>query len=247
MRRAGASQCSPKLPVPTPWAMEAVNAYWTPSPAMNCWTSASSRAVRATSGAGAPRVGFSGPVAKVDQELCHAPNPYRDRGARRAGGSGSPGLLEQVDQLLALLAINSALLAWSRSRWLSLPLRLHSLAREVQPAHACGPRDPAASPRSPASSGWSTRATIRLAGMPRRSERACMTILRDVDEAHERELAPGPIPSRTAHSVKPLGENPSCEIKPTLRGACSATGGSIRRSSVPQSLRKDYTRNPFLV
>ena len=64
---ASASQCSPKLPVPMPCAVDAVagRAYCTASPARNSCTSCpSSTAVRATSSASAPRVGFSGPVAR---------------------------------------------------------------------------------------------------------------------------------------------------------------------------------------
>ena len=43
--------------------------------------------------------------------------------------------------------------------------------------------------------------------------------------------------------MKPLEEKkPSCEIrKPTLRGGCSATGGSTRSSSFLRHLQEDYT------
>ena len=43
--------------------------------------------------------------------------------------------------------------------------------------------------------------------------------------------------------MKPFEEKkPSCEIrKPTLRGACSATGGSIRRSSFSSAIKRKIT------
>src|SRR5215211_4367242 len=108
---ASASQCSPKLPVPTPWTVEAVagRAYWTPSPARKTWTSwPSSAAVRATSSASAPRVGFSGPVARWIRSFAMRLIIPAQAGVHAAQvGLARLELLEQVDQLLALLAINS--------------------------------------------------------------------------------------------------------------------------------------------
>ena len=86
---------------------------------------------------------------------------------------------------------------------------------------------------SPASSRWSTSATIRLAGTASRSASACWDCPSAAATKRIRRNSRGPMPTGSSASVKALEEKkPSCEIrKPTLRGAVSGSGGSIRSSS----------------
>src|SRR4029079_5163649 len=103
-----------------------------------CTSWPSSMAVRATSSASAPRVGFSGPVARwmssFAMPLLVTQTGVRPTQVRLARLE----LLEQVDQLLALLAINSGAQSGLIVDGDLAGLVEHPapLAREVQPAHA---------------------------------------------------------------------------------------------------------------
>src|SRR5829696_6749338 len=126
-----------------PCAVEAVagRAYWTPSPARKTCTSwPSSAAVRATSSASAPRVGFSGPVARCTSNFAMSGGwVLSETGMHAAESSlGHLKLLKQINQKFTFLAINpGAQPGLIVDGYLPSALQgPASLPGEVQPAHA---------------------------------------------------------------------------------------------------------------
>src|SRR5215216_2492060 len=126
-----------------PCAVEAVagRAYWTPSPARKTCTSwPSSAAVRATSSASAPRVGFSGPVARCTSNFAMSGGWVLSETGMHAAesGLGHLKLLKQINQKFTFLAINpGAQPGLIVDGYLPSALQgPASLPGEVQPAHA---------------------------------------------------------------------------------------------------------------
>ena len=234
---ASASQCSPKLPVP-----EALHGRGGRGP----------RVLDAVAGEEDLDV-----VALVDGGARHQQRERAARGVLWAGcemyrGASPWGestqtgvhaaqvglalleLLEQVDQLLALLAINSGAQAGLIVDGdLRGPLEHPApLAREVQPAHAAilGIRPPLDEAR--------LLEVVHERDHPagRDGQPLGERLLRRPSEAATKRISRnsrGPMPTGSSASMKPFEEKkPSCEIrKPTLRGGPRPAGGSIRRSS----------------
>ena len=143
--------------------------------------------------------------------------------------------LKQVDQLLTLLAINSGAqlglivdgdLPSLLEHGAPLPREEAARARAGRPDRAAAPGAPSprAGPRAPPSGS---------AEFPAARRAPAATGRRTASTKRMRRKSRGPMPSGSSASVNRLDEkNPSCEIrKPTLRGARSASGSSMRSSS----------------